>query len=323
MSLLVTRTRWSRRLRLAAQALMLSCALSAGAQAVPVDPSTVKDRTEQQPERLRDVHLIEKLGDSIPLALQFTRSDGKQLSLGDLVDGTRPTILTFNYSDCPMLCSLQLNGLVAGLKQIKRTPGEDFQIITISIDPKETLERATETKNRYIRQLGRPRAAEGWHFLTGPEERTRAVADSVGFGYTFNEERKEWLHTAAAIVLTPDGKVARYLYGIEYHPETLDLSVVEASEGKIGGAVEQLLLYCFHYDETEGRYAPAAMNIMRLGAGGVAVVLGIFLAMYWRRERRQRTPLSAAAHAEIPNERDSHWARSSKLGATEPKITES
>ncbi|MEN9579870.1 MAG: hypothetical protein RJA70_2879 [Pseudomonadota bacterium] len=310
-----------RRLSVAARGLALVSLLSWGAFAVPVAADAEPDYIDPTPKRLDGVEIRERLGEALPLDLQFTDSDGVSRRLGDLINGTRTTILTFNYSDCPMLCSLQLNGLVAGLKQVTRTAGDDFQIITVSIDPAETLERATQTKQRYLRDYGRPEAASGWHFLLSPEAKTRQLADAAGFGYTFNEARKEWLHTAAAVVVTPEGKIARYLYGIEYHPETLNLSVVEASEGRIGSTVDKLLLYCFHYDESEGRYAPVAMNIMRVGAGGVAVLLGAFLAYYWTAERRKaraRRAVAQALSASDATHSSSFWPP-----ATEPKRTES
>lgn len=305
----------------AAHGFALASLVSWGAMAGPVAQVTEPDRVDAKPKRLDGVEIQERLGTALPLDLAFTDSSGSPRRLSDLINGTRPTILTFNYSDCPMLCSLQLNGLVAGLKQVSRTAGDDFQIITVSIDPAETLERATQTKERYIRDYGRPEAAAGWHFLISPDAKTRTLADAAGFGYTFNEARKEWLHTAAALVLTPDGKIARYLYGIEYHPETLNFSVVEASEGKIGSTVDKLLLYCFHYDESEGRYAPVAMNIMRVGAGGVAVLLGAFLAFYWTAERRKARAPRAVAHALTAT--DATHSSSFWPSATKPKRTES
>lgn len=261
--------------------------------AAPVSSDEAKDRIEPLPKRLNEVNIVERLGEGLPLETAFTDSEGRQVRLGDYFDGVRPVILTFNYSDCPMLCSLQLTRFVQALHQLKRTAGEDFQIVTISIDPKESQDNAQATKARFIRDYGRPEAAKGWHFLRGPEGHSRKVADAAGFGYTFNEARQEWLHTAALILVNPDGRVGRYLYGIEYHPETLNLSIVEASDGKITSTVDRLLLYCFHYDETEGRYAPVAMNIMRLGAGLVAVVLAIFLSTYWLAESRKRRAQTA------------------------------
>ncbi len=254
------------------------------------------DRLEALPARLKGVDISEQLGASLPLDTELRDSEGRTARLSQFFDGRRPVILTFNYSDCPMLCSLQLSRFVQSLTQMKRTVGADFQVVTVSIDPAETPERARETKARYLRDYGRPEAASGWHFLLGTEGQVRSVADAVGFSYSYNEERQEWLHAAALMVLTPDGRVARYIYGVDYHPETLNLSIVEGSEGKIGSTMDRLVLYCFHYDESEGRYAPVAMNIMRVGAGLVAVLLGAFLSVYWVAESRKRKlPGGAAA----------------------------
>ena len=261
--------------------------LAGAVHAAPLKDEDLKDRIEPLPARLGGVNVEEKFGEEIPTELRFKDSSGQTVRLGDFFDGKRPVILTFNYSDCPMLCSLQLSRFVAGLRLVARPLEQEFQIVTLSIDPNETTERARETESRYHKDYGRP-GAKGWHFLTGGEGDTRAVAEAVGFSYQFNEKRKEWLHPAAIMVMTPDGKLARYLYGVEFHPDTLDLALVEASEGKIGSTLDRLILYCFHYDETEGRYAPVAMNIMRLGAGFAALGLAFFLTIYWIAERRQR-----------------------------------
>jgi protein SCO1/2 len=199
-----------------------------------------------------------------------------------------PIILTLNYSDCPMLCSMQLNGVVQAMKQVDWTAGKEFRVVTVSLDPTETPDRARKTKARYLTQYGRPEATGGWHFLTGSEANIRAVADAIGFRYGYNEKREEWVHPAAISIMTPDAVIARYLYGIEYHPKTLRLSLVEASEGKIGTTVDRLILYCFHYDETEGRYAPVAFNIMRVGGALAVVLLGGFLGALWLNERRRK-----------------------------------
>jgi protein SCO1 len=274
----------------------LGAAIALGASLAFAESIPVKDQLDRQeplPKRLEKVSVQEHLGAQLPLDTEFTDSTGRAVKLRDYFDGVHPVIVTFNYSDCPMLCSLQLNRLVDGLKQVRRTVGDDFKIVTLSIDPLETAERASETKNRYLRDYGRPTATNGWHFLHAKEGVTRSVADAAGFSYSYNQERKEWLHAAALIIANPDGRIGRYLYGIQYHPETLNLSIVEASEGKIATTVDRLLLYCFHYDETEGRYAPVAFNIMRLGAGATALALGAFLSVYWlteSRNRRRATP---------------------------------
>lgn len=264
--------------------------------AAPLPESAEKDRMEALPGRLAGVEVKEQLGANLRLDAELTDSSGKAVRLAQYFNGERPVVLTFNYSNCPMLCSLQLTRFVQALTQLKRTAGTDFDIVTISIDPAETPQRAAETKARYLRDYGRPEAASGWHFLLGAEQIVRHIADSVGFSYTYNEERKEWLHAAVLMVLTPDGRVARYIYGVDYHPETLNLSLVESSEGKIGSTMDRLVLYCFHYDETEGRYAPVAMNIMRVGAGLVAVALGAFLTAYWVAEARKKRQANASVH---------------------------
>lgn len=252
------------------------------------------DRMEAKPARLDGVDLQEQLGGRIELNAPLLDSDGKSASLAGFFDGRRPVILTLNYSNCPMLCGLQLPRFLQTLQQMTRNVGEDFRVLTVSIDPRETAAEASGTKARYVADYARPQAEQGWHFFTGSEPAVRAIAQSVGISYAFNEARQEWLHPAAIVVLTPDGRVSRYLYGIQYAPDTLNLALVEASEGKIGSIVDRLVLYCFHYDETEGRYAPVAMNIMRVGAGLAAVVLAIFLTTSWLVEARRRRAATLA-----------------------------
>jgi len=187
-----------------------------------------------------------------------------------------------------MLSSLILNGLVDSLRQVNLTMGQDYRVVTVSINPNETSERAHKTQERYLSKYGRPESREGWAFLTGSERNIKAVAASVGFEYGYNEARDEYVHPSAFAIAMPNGNIARYIYGIEYLPDTLRLSLVEASEGKVGSTLDRILLYCFHYDETEGRYAPMAMNIMRLGGGLAIVLLGGFLALLWRAELRKK-----------------------------------
>ncbi|HEX4340193.1 MAG TPA: SCO family protein [Polyangiaceae bacterium] len=270
---------------LAVSAVLFAAAPSA---ARPVLDSEKLDRTEQLPARLQGIDVKEHLGDLVPKGTEFVDDTGKPVKLGDYLDGKRPVILTLNYSRCPMLCGLELNGLVASLKQLDWAVGGNFEIVTVVLDPKETPAQAAEAKARYVRQYGRDGAANGWHFLTGSEASVKAVANSVGFLYGFNEARNEYIHPAAIMVLSPEGKIARYLYGIQYHPKTMRLSLVEAGEGKIGSSIDQLVLYCFHYDAKEGSYAPVAMNIMRVSSGLGATALGGFLASFFVAESRKR-----------------------------------
>lgn len=275
--------------KLVALAVGALVALGGVASAAPVDPSEVTTRMEPAPKRLQGIDVVERLEQTIEKNLSFVADDGRQVLLGDYFRGDKPVIVTLNYSDCPMLCSLQLNALVDGLKQIDLTLGKDYRIVTVSLNPAETPQRAHGTKQRYLAQYGRPEADAGaWTILTGSENNIRAVADAIGFTYGYNEKRDEYVHPAAFVVTTPDGTIARYLYGLEYHPKTLRLSLIEASEGKVGSAVDKLILYCFHYDASEGRYAPVAMNIMRVSGGSGAVALGGFLTVLWRAERRKK-----------------------------------
>jgi protein SCO1/2 len=188
-----------------------------------------------------------------------------------------------------MLCSLQLNALVDSMKQLDLTLGKDYRVVTVSLDPKETPQRARDWKARYLSTYGRAETPkDGWTFLTGSEPNIKAVAKALGFSYGYNEKRDEYVHPAAFVIATPDGVIGRYIYGLEYHPKTLRLSLVEASEGKIGSSVDRLILYCFHYDASEGRYAPVAMNIMRVSGSAGALALGGLLAGLWRNERRRK-----------------------------------
>jgi protein SCO1/2 len=250
-----------------------------GAHAQPAGPL---------PDDLQGVEVTEHLGARIPPGLSFTDDLGRSITLGDIFAGERPVLLTLNYSSCPMLCSLILNGLVEGLRGMAWSAGREFEIVTVSIDPRETASTARRTKERYLRDYGRPIGDEGWRFLTGREAEIRALADATGFGYRYVESTGEYAHAAVVMACTPDGRISRYLYGVVYDPKTLRLSLVEASEGKIGTAFDQLLLFCFHYDAEAGRYGPAATRLLRAGAGLTVIVLGTTLMVFWRRDLRRK-----------------------------------
>jgi protein SCO1/2 len=250
----------------------------------PVEAQVVAD----VPPALEDVGVDEHFDAQVSLDLEFKDEQGRTVRLGDYFKPGRPVILTLNYYRCPMLCGLQLNGFLQGLKELDWMPSDEFDIVTISIDPLETPELAAEKKQNYMAQLGREGAGAGWHFLTGGEPNIHAVAEAVGFRYTYDEETAQYAHAAALMVLTPEGRVARYLYGIEYPASTLKLALLEAGEGEIGSPLDQLLLYCFHYDSTNRQYTPVAMNIMRLGGGLTVSVLAFAIGLMWIREVRLR-----------------------------------
>lgn len=252
-------------------------------------------RTERLPKRLEGVNVEEKLEQLVPNGVSFRDDTGKAVLYDQLVKGDLPTILTLNYSDCPMLCSLQLTALVTSLREIDLNLGKDYRIVTVSLNPNESVERARDTKNRYLTMYGRPDAPpDGWKVLTGTDKNVHSVAGALGFVYGYNEERNEYVHPAAFVIATPTGVISRYIYGLEFDPKTLRLSLVEASQGKIGGSVDRLILYCFQYDATEGHYAPVAMNIMRVSAGTGALALGALLTGLWRNDiRRKRKAASS------------------------------
>jgi protein SCO1/2 len=250
----------------------------------------VAQRKEPLPKDLEGVGITEHAGAKLPLDLEFTDEDGKAVRLAQYFPGNRPVILTLGYYRCPMLCTLVLNSLVDGLKDLPWMPGNQFEIVTVSIDPTETPTLARLKKENYLADYGRPGAAAGWHFLTGREENIKKLADAVGFGYRYVEERGQYAHPAAIFVITSDGRMAKYLYGVLYQPKTLRLALAEAGEGKIGTTTDRLLLYCFHYDAQEGRYVLAASNIMRFGGAVTALVVGLWLAVAWRRGSHKKPP---------------------------------
>jgi protein SCO1/2 len=243
---------------------------------------------DRVPEALEEVGVSEHLSAKLPLDLEFRDENGNWVELGSFFDGERPVILTLNYYRCPMLCGLMLNGLAEGLGKMAWMPGEEFEIVTISIDPLETPELARAKKQNYLKFIDKPGVAEGWHFMTGRELEINRLAETLGFSYTYDPKSQEYAHPAVMFVCTPDGRVARYLYGIEYPAKRLKLALLEAAEGTVGSTLDQLILYCYHYDPTNRRYTPVAMNIMRVGGGATALILGVVLGIFWIREWRRK-----------------------------------
>jgi protein SCO1/2 len=268
-----------------------SLAFTSVVEAAPVQ---APDRVEEAPKRLKGVDVIEHLGERIPEGLSFSDQDGKSVTIGDYLHAGVPLILTFNYSSCPMLCSLQLTAFVTGLKQLDFTANKQFRIVTVLLDPNETGDSARRFRSRYLAQYGRPGSEPGWTFLTGSDANIRALAKAVGFSYAYNEARGEYVHPAALTLLSPEGKVARYLYGLEYPGKTLRLGLVEASEGRVGTSLDRLVLYCFHYDSSEGRYAPVAARIMQVGGAVSLVGLAAFLTILIRRDKKRTLVESTA-----------------------------
>jgi len=223
----------------------------------------------------------------LPLDATFRNEQGQTVRVGELFRG-RPVILVLVQYRCPQLCNLVLNGLLDGLRGVTYRPGEEYTVVAISFDPRETPEMAAAKKTNYVDDFGRPGAIENWHFLTGQKDQIDRVAEAVGFRYSFDEKHDRYNHPSGIVLVTPHGKVSRYLFGIRFPSRDLKLALMEASAGQVGSVVDQFLLFCFHYDESQGKYAFAVMNAVRIGGGLTVVALAISLLRLWRGERAGR-----------------------------------
>jgi protein SCO1/2 len=262
----------------AASLLALTALLSfAGpAQADSVVPANT------MPGPLKEVRYEQRLGEQVPLDLPFRDEAGRPVKLGDYF-GKRPAILVLAYYHCPMLCDLVLQGVEMSLKPLSLTPGKEFDVIVASIDPKETPAQAAAKKREILARYRRPGTAAGWHFLTGPQPSIDRLARAVGFRYVYDRQADQFAHAAGMVIVTPGGRISRYLFGVEYPSRDVRLALIESAGGRIGGLVDQILLYCFHYDPAIGRYSAVTMNILRLAA--VATVAGLVLLIVLLRKR--------------------------------------
>jgi protein SCO1/2 len=240
----------------------------------------------QRPRALRDVGFDQRLDEQVPLDLVFRDEAGQTVRLGDYFHG-KPVILVLAYYRCPMLCTEVLNGLVRALMDVPFAPGKDFEILTVSFDPRETPELAAAKKKTYLERYGRPGAEAGWHFLTGAQEPIKRLTEAVGFRYTYDARQDQFAHASGIMILTPAGKISRYFYDIRYSPRDLRLGLVEASENRIGSKVDQVLLFCFHYEPAAGKYGPTVMNLVRLGGVLTMLAIGALVGVLWRLERRK------------------------------------
>jgi protein SCO1/2 len=233
-----------------------------------------------------NVGFDQKLDEQIPLALTFIDETGKAVQLQEYF-GDKPVILSLAYYDCPMLCTLVLNGLVRTLRTLSFSAGQEFNVVTVSFDPREKPPLAAEKSKTYLQAYHRPGAERGWRFLTGDENNIQKLTRAVGFRYIYDQRSNEFAHASGIVVLTPQGKISKYFYGIEYSPRDVRLGLVEASAGKIGSAVDQILLLCFHYDPAAGKYGLIVMRVVQ-GSGLLTLLaLGSYIFVMLRRERRQ------------------------------------
>jgi protein SCO1/2 len=239
------------------------------------------------PPLLRGVRIDQRLGERVPLDLVFRDEAGHPVQLGDYFHD-KPVILVLAYYRCPRLCTQVLNGLLDSLNGLPAFDvGDKFDVLTVSFDPRETPELARAKKQAYVESYGRPGAAEGWHFLTGEQASIERLTEAVGFYYEYDPRTDQFAHASGIMVLTPKGEIARYFYGINYPPRDLRLALVEASGNKIGSPVDQLLLFCFHYDPATGKYTATVMNLVRVTGILTVLTLGAVFAITWQRERRK------------------------------------
>lgn len=260
---------------------LLVCALLIAANAYAETSST----PAQLPGK---VAIAQKLGAQIPLGLMMRDERGEVVRLRDYFGHGRPVLLNFVYYRCPMLCPLVLDGMTTSLTELKFDIGEQFDVITVSMDPRDKPSEAAQFKDRYVKRYGRLKAAGGWHFLTANDTTIHQLADAVGFQYAYDGVRDQFAHGAALFVVTPEGRMSRYFFGFEFKARDLRLGIVEASGGRIGSATDQILLLCYHYDPATGRYSRNAMNFVRAGSMTTVAALASFIFVMIRKERRGR-----------------------------------
>jgi protein SCO1/2 len=250
------------------------------------DPLNMKG--VDRPSALTGVTIEQKLNSQVPLDSAFRDENGNAVRLGDYFHSGRPVVLALVYYDCPMLCTQILNGMVRAAKVMNFTPGKDYEVVALSFDARETPKQALAKKAIYMKDYGHPETAHGWHFLTGDEHAIKAVTDAVGFRYKWDVYTATFAHASAIYVLTPEGRLSRYFYGIEYSPKDMRLGLVEASKNKIGNAVDQVLLFCYHFDPGSAKYTFLALGMLRAAGAATVLMLGGFVFIMLRRDSRQK-----------------------------------
>jgi len=271
-------------------ALATLAALALASAAAPALPQKTPPPTQDAatpPSQLVEVGYDQKLGDSIPLDALFRDEEGREIRLRELLRG-RPIVLSLVYYECPMLCTLILNGAVSALKPLAFIPGKDFDFVAVSFDPRETAALAKAKKAVYLERYGRPDSRDGWRFLTGDGISIGQLTQAVGFRYVWDAASKQFAHPSGIVILTPEGKISRYLFGVEFAPKDVRLGLVEASAGKIGTLSDQAMLFCYKYDPSRGRYSVAVLKLVRVAAALTLVALVGFIGIQRRRERTAR-----------------------------------
>lgn len=257
------------------------------------DPTKQTDPAHQMPGMLKDVTFRQQLGEQLPLDAAFKDEAGRDVRLGDYFKTGKPVIFAFVYYQCTMLCTQVMNGISSALKVVPFEVGKDFEVVLVSFDPRDTPQAATEKKAAHLEYWSTENTSGAWHFLTGTEPEIRRATQAAGFSYQWDARNNQFAHVSGVLVTTPEGRLSRYFYGIEYSPKELRLALVESGKGAIGSKIDELLLFCFHYDPESGRYGVVVMNLIRLaGVVTVALVAGFILLM---RRRETRTPAEGRA----------------------------
>jgi protein SCO1/2 len=284
--------------RLALLSVLAVVAHAQPAQPAPAQPSAMHNPDSKPaplPAGLQGVTIEQNLNHQVPLDLVFRDEFGRALPLSTYFNGHKPVLLALVYYTCPMLCNLVLTGVATSLRAISLDPGRDFEVVAVSFDPRDTPEIASAKRANYLQRYRRPNTANGWHFLTGDEPSIKALTSAVGFRYKLDAATGQYAHASAIMILTPEGKLSRYYYGVEYAPRDVRLGLVEASQNKIGSPVDQILLFCYHYDPATGKYGAIAMNMIRFGGAIFVLICGAFLFFAWRHDwRRDRRALRQA-----------------------------
>ena len=261
--------------------------------AIAQPPSSFQDKSSQpasqvSPSDLANVGINQRLNQQVPLDLEFKDETGKTVRLGDYFHSGRPVILNLVYYTCPMLCGEELAGEASALSMLKFTPGKEYEVVSVSFNPDETPKDAAEKKQVYIARINEhlehKTSGDGWHFLTGQQPQIKQLADAVGFHYRRDPQTKQFIHATGIMIVTPAGRIAQYYYGVEFSPKDIRLGLIEAARGNIGNVVDEVLLYCYHYDPKTGRYGAVVTNIIRLAGAATMLILGGFLIVMFRRE---------------------------------------
>ena len=251
-------------------------------------PEQAKGGGETLPAALVDVGIDERLGEQVPLDAAFLDETGRSVRLSEYFQAGRPVLLNLAYYQCPMLCNMVLSGMLGGMKKMSWVPGKEYEVVTVSIDSREGPELAAAKKASHIQELGKPGAEKGWHFLTGKETDIKRLADAIGFRYHFNPASNDFAHAAGIFTISPQGKISRYLYGVEYRSKDLRLALLDASEGKSLSFGDQIIMFCFRYDADARSYVLFARNFMRGGGYVVVAALALLMGGMWRREFRKK-----------------------------------